>query len=56
MFILDNEGIEFNTCKNLIKACFCIKKSNHEKLKKLAKKYKKSNSYILDLILDKVKL
>lgn len=56
MFVLDNECIEFNTCKNLIKTCICIKKSNHEKIKKLSKKYKKSNSYILDLILDKVKI
>lgn len=34
---------------------FYIKKLNNQKIEKLAKKHKLSKSYILDLILDKIK-
>lgn len=51
---MDNIQIEYNYSKNLIKKQFNIKKSNFEKIKKLAKKHQKSMSWIIDMILDKI--
>lgn len=52
--IIELDTIEYNTCRNTELVGFYIKKINHRKIKQLAKKYKKSKSYILDIILDKI--
>lgn len=56
MFQLENDLIQYNTNKELIKKAFFISKSNYKKIENLSKKHYKSKSYILDLILDKVKI
>ena len=52
--IIELDTVEYNICKNTELVGLYIKKVNHRKIKQLAKKYKKSKSYILDLILDKI--
>lgn len=51
---MENIQIEYNYQKNLIKKQFNIKKTNFEKIKKLAKKHKKSMSWIVDMYMDKI--
>ena len=51
---IDFESIAYNHAS--VKAFkFYIKKQNNKKIEQLAKKHKLSKSYILDLILDKIK-
>ena len=52
---MDNIQIEYNYKKNLTKKQFCIQQINYNKICKLAKKHKKSKSYILDIILSNIK-
>ena len=56
MFQLENDLIQYNVNKELVKKAFFISKSNYKKIELLSKKHYKSKSYILDLILDKVKI
>ena len=49
------ENIDYNINKNLVRKHYTIEKLNDKKLKKLAKKYKKSESFILNIILKQVK-
>ena len=56
MFELNNDLIQYNVNKELVKKAFFISKNNFKKIELLSKKHYKSKSYILDLILDKVKI
>lgn len=48
-------NVDYNINQNLIRKHYTIEKMNDKKIKKLAKKYKKSESYILNLIIKQVK-
>lgn len=49
------DSIDYNINKDIIRKHYTIEKLNDKKIKKLAKKYKKSESYIINLILKQVK-
>lgn len=48
-------NVDYNINHDLVRKHYTIEKLNDKKIKKLAKKYKKSESYILNLILKQVK-
>lgn len=48
-------NVDYNINKDIIRKHYTIEKINDKKIKKLAKKYKKSESYILNIILKQVK-
>lgn len=49
------DNIDYNINKDIIRKHYTIEKVNDKKIKKLAKKYKKSESYILNIILKQIK-